>query len=194
MLSASEWTSQSRLINCPGPSGPSGPPGPIGPSGVSGPTGATGPSGVTGPTGPQGTSGPTGPSGLQGQTGPQGLSGLQGPTGPSGPSNAIQTGTYDVTNLVTGTSAINLASTYMPTNGLYLVVVYTDIEVSISCVFSYIGGELVGGCSLMYTYGSAPAGSYISLLADNINANILVYNNTGATANLTVIVYKIVGF
>jgi hypothetical protein len=62
MLSASQWTSQQQLTNCPGPSGASGP---SGPSGASGPTGATGPvasSGPTGPIGPTGVIGPTGPS------------------------------------------------------------------------------------------------------------------------------------
>jgi len=61
MLSASDWTSQSKLINCPGPSGPQGP------------------IGLTGVTGPSGPSGPTGP------TGPSGVSGLQGNTGATGP-------------------------------------------------------------------------------------------------------------
>jgi len=63
MLSASEWTSQSKLINCPGPSGPQGP---------QGLQGVSGPSGPTGPSGPSGPSGATGPAGLQGNTGATG--------------------------------------------------------------------------------------------------------------------------
>jgi hypothetical protein len=66
MLSASDWLSQSKLTNCPGPTGPLGPSGPTGPSAPTGPTGA---SGVTGPTGP---SAPTGPTGASGATGPSG--------------------------------------------------------------------------------------------------------------------------
>lgn len=60
MLSASDWTSQSKLLNCPGPTGPQGP------------QGIQGLSGPTGPTGPQAATGPTGPTGLQGNTGPTG--------------------------------------------------------------------------------------------------------------------------
>lgn len=67
MKSASEWTSQSKLLACSGPSGASGP------SGPSGPTGTTGPSGVTGPTGVQGVTGPSGPSGTSGTVLPSGL-------------------------------------------------------------------------------------------------------------------------
>jgi hypothetical protein len=66
MISASQWTAQQQLTNCPGPSGPTGPPGPTGLTGLTGPSGPTGPSGSTGP------SGPTGPTGLQGVTGPSG--------------------------------------------------------------------------------------------------------------------------
>jgi microcystin-dependent protein len=63
MKSASEWTSQNKLLACSGPSGASGP---------SGPSGATGPNGNTGPTGVQGTTGPSGPSGTSGSIIPAG--------------------------------------------------------------------------------------------------------------------------
>lgn len=66
MLSSSEWTAQSKLLACSGPSGASGA------SGPSGSTGPAGPSGPTGPTGPSGSTGPTGPIGIQGITGPSG--------------------------------------------------------------------------------------------------------------------------
>lgn len=67
MKSASEWTSQSKILACSGPSGASGA------SGPTGPTGTTGPSGVTGPTGVQGITGPSGPSGTSGTVLPSGL-------------------------------------------------------------------------------------------------------------------------
>jgi microcystin-dependent protein len=69
MKSASEWTSQSKLLACSGPSGATGPSGPTGPTGN---PGNTGPSGVTGPTGVQGTTGPSGPSGTAGTVLPSG--------------------------------------------------------------------------------------------------------------------------
>lgn len=53
MLSASEWTSSSKLIACPGATGPQGIqglPGPTGPSGVAGQVGFTGPTGPSGPS------------------------------------------------------------------------------------------------------------------------------------------------
>lgn len=84
MLSASEYTSQSKLVVCPGPAGPSGPSGPPGPAGPTGPDGPSGPAGPTGPTGPAGPSGPSGPSGLIGQTGPTGPPGTNGTTIPPG--------------------------------------------------------------------------------------------------------------
>lgn len=64
MKSASEWTSQNKLLACSGPSGATGPTGATGAAGspgLSGPTGATGPAGVTGATGPAGAS-PSTPS------------------------------------------------------------------------------------------------------------------------------------
>lgn len=63
MKSASEWTSQSKILACSGPSGASGA------SGPTGPTGSTGPSGPTGPTGPSGTNGTNGTNGSTGPTG-----------------------------------------------------------------------------------------------------------------------------
>ena len=58
MMSASDWTSQNKILACVGPTGPAGPSGPTGLSGPTGPSGATGPSGPTGPQGPTGPSGP----------------------------------------------------------------------------------------------------------------------------------------
>jgi microcystin-dependent protein len=67
MKSASEWTSQNKLLACSGPSGasgPSGPSGPTGPNGNTGPSGETGPSGTNGTNGTNGTTGSTGPTGF----------------------------------------------------------------------------------------------------------------------------------
>jgi hypothetical protein len=90
MKSASEWTSQSKLLACSGPSGATGPSGTTGPSG---PTGASGPSGVTGPTGP------SGPIGLTGGTGATGAS-------PASPSQII--------NIVDGGSGKTASLGYAP--------------------------------------------------------------------------------
>ncbi len=64
MKSASEWTSQNKLLACSGPSGASGPSGPSGPTGASGPTGPTGPSGTNGTNGSTGSTGPAPTTGL----------------------------------------------------------------------------------------------------------------------------------
>jgi Collagen triple helix repeat (20 copies) len=69
MLSASQWTSQTLLINCAGPTGPQGPSGDIG---IQGPTGPTGPTGATGATGEAGPAGEQGDPGVQGEIGPTG--------------------------------------------------------------------------------------------------------------------------
>lgn len=167
MLSASDWTSQSKLINCPGPVGPQGP---------TGYTGSSGPSGPTGPTGPSGPTGPTGPTGLTGNT------------GPTGPSNATLINTYTTGNVTSGTNATQTASTYITSNGLYLIVAYSsDIFLTISCVFSYNSGVLRGGTSL-YTSST----NYLSL-RDDTGTNILINNNSGSTANFSVSIYKILG-
>jgi len=69
MLSASQWTSQTLLINCVGPTGPQGLSGDIG---IQGPTGPTGPTGATGQTGEAGPAGEQGDPGVQGEIGPTG--------------------------------------------------------------------------------------------------------------------------
>jgi hypothetical protein len=75
MLSASDWTSASKVIACPGPTGPTGP------TGFSGNTGATGIDGPTGATGATGFAGNTGATGLSGNTGATGAFSFTGPTG-----------------------------------------------------------------------------------------------------------------
>jgi hypothetical protein len=105
MISASQWTSQQQLINCPGPTG------------ASGPTGSSGPSGPTGPTGP---SGPSGPSGPTGPTGPTGLTGLTGPTGPGAPPayiSAYYNGTA-ISVVSTGATDIPVATTVSTGSGI----------------------------------------------------------------------------
>jgi Collagen triple helix repeat (20 copies) len=71
-LSASEYTSQSRVLSC----GSTGTQGPAGPTGISGSTGFTGSTGIVGPTG---IIGPTGSPGSTGATGAQGSPGLSQP-------------------------------------------------------------------------------------------------------------------
>lgn len=97
-MSASDWTSQNKILACAGPTGPAGPSGPTGGSG------ASGPAGLTGATGPQGGTGATGPTGGSGATGPIGPTGSIGPTGAQGPTGAdgIPTGTV---NAYAGASA-----------------------------------------------------------------------------------------
>jgi hypothetical protein len=99
MISASQWTSQLQLINCPGPTGPAGP---------------TGLTGLTGDTGATGATGPTGLTGLTGDTGPTGLTGATGPSGPGvAPyySYAYSTGPQGLTNtyglLTVSTSSVS---------------------------------------------------------------------------------------
>ncbi len=171
MLSASEWTSQSKLINCPGPTGPQGP---QGIQGVSGPTGPTGPQAATGPTG---------------STGP---SGLQGPTGPTGPTVATLTGSYTVNSLANGSTAQNTASTYIPSNGLYLIVGIAAIgagNFSFSSVFSYNSSVLRGGCTSILGSDNS---KFVNLAADLLGSNITVYNGLGETiTTLNVSVYKL---
>lgn len=58
-LSASEYTSQSRVVSC-GSTGSRGPAGPTGSTGITGSTGFTGNTGSTGPTGPKGDTGSAG--------------------------------------------------------------------------------------------------------------------------------------
>jgi hypothetical protein len=80
MLSASQYTAQRALVNCPGPTGPQGQSGPRGPTGTQGPTGATGPAGATG----SGGTGATGPQGATGSKGDIGAAGSVGNTGATG--------------------------------------------------------------------------------------------------------------
>lgn len=85
-LSASEYTAQSRQINC-GATGKQGSTGVTGPMGMTGPLGLTGPIGITGVTGVSGhtgSSGYTGHTGMQGSTGITGITGAIGPTGAAG--------------------------------------------------------------------------------------------------------------
>lgn len=121
MISASQWTSQQQLINCPGPSGASGPPGPVGPTGLSGSTGPTGPTGLDGPTGP------SGPSGLQGLTGPSGPNPTQYYTysNSTGPQTLTPLDTYVLLEVTSSTvsNGIKLSSNIFTVeyDGLYFI-------------------------------------------------------------------------
>jgi len=90
MLSSSQWSSQTLILNCPGPIGP------IGKTGIQGDQGSPGP---TGPTGP------TGPAGEPGIIGKNGITGTQGVLGPTGPQSlplvnisASKNGTHQIVN------------------------------------------------------------------------------------------------
>lgn len=104
MLSASEWTSQSKLVNCPGPTGPQGPPGIPGTNGTNGATGNTGPQGLPG---------------IQGNTGPSGLPGTNGGTGATGPgfsSAYIYTENMSSYSVLNGVRALHVGSVGISNN------------------------------------------------------------------------------
>lgn len=180
MLSASEWTSQTRLINCPGPTGPQGLPGVPGPTGLTGLTGATGPQGLTGPTGPQGA------------TGPQGLTGLQGITGPSGPGvspSYIYTANSTSSAIISGTSVtLPLGSTVsnsgitmgsdvftIPTAGTY--------EIKVISFFSCSTG---GTQNLALTIsGSGVGNTTIASINKNLSSGVFEDFNMIAIKNLS---------
>lgn len=82
-LSASEYTAQSRQINC-GATGKQGSTGITGPMGMTGPLGLTGPNGATGASGHTGVTGAIGHTGGTGVIGVTGITGTMGSTGPTG--------------------------------------------------------------------------------------------------------------
>lgn len=148
MLSASQWTSQQQLINCPGPSGASGP------TGAQGSTGATGPQGGTGATGPQGVTGPVGPTGTNG---------TNGSTGPTGPTNAVLIKTL-TTPTLNNSDEYNMNVTtdlLFSTAGIYLVTATdsTTSDVSVSVPFTYFGGVVSGGGSYASILGNVGTGT-----------------------------------
>lgn len=154
-LSSSEWLSQNRGIIC-------GTTGPTGPAGPGAPTGATGPSGATGATGPIGATGAISPTGA---TGPAGSTGATGLTGPA--ANATLLATY-VTPTITnpsGSATMNVASDlYFSGDGVYLVVA-TDTstqDFTVSSVFTYVGGAVLGGSAL-----SSSGGTFSASLTNN---------------------------
>jgi len=183
MLSASEWTSQSRLINCPGPTGPQGIPG------MNGNTGPTGPQGLTGLTG---ATGPAGPTGLPGATGPKGDSGIQGITGATGPGVPpayIYTAKNSSSTIVSGTavtlplgstvsnSGITMSSDVItvPTAGTY--------EIKVISFFSCSTG---GAQNLALTIsGSGVGNSTIATINKNLSSGIFEDFNMIAIKNLS---------
>lgn len=98
MISASQWTSQQLLTNCPGATGPAGP---AGLQGGSGPTGPSGPSGATGPTGP----GVTPYYGYAYSTGPQTLTPLATPVLLTVTTSSVSSGVSLASNVFTITNA-----------------------------------------------------------------------------------------
>lgn len=149
MLSASDWTSQSKLVACPGPTGPSGATGPLGPTGASSPTGATG---VTGATGPSGASGATGASGPSGPTGASGFGAdyayIQGPASPVLAGNA-QYNLMPLGNVAPNLSGItNFLKSTGPDTYVAKVSTLGTYLVSVTATASLTGATAVAGISL----------------------------------------------
>ena len=153
MLSASDWTSASKVIACPGPTGPTGP---IGLSGNTGATGIDGPTGATGATGATGFAGNTGATGLNGNT------------GASGPSNAVLLATYTTPVLSSPSGSVNMnviSDLNFPVgDGIYLVTATDSAtsDLSASAVFTYVGSQVTGGSGW-----TNPGNSYAVYLVNN---------------------------
>jgi hypothetical protein len=182
MLSASEWTSQSLLINCPGPTGPRGLPG------IQGGTGATG---LTGATGPQGLPGVVGATGLTGNTGATGLQGITGPSGPGVSPSYIYTAKNSSSTIISGTtvtlplgssvtsSGITMASDVFTfsTTGYYEIKVVSNFSCS------------TGPANLALTIDSSISGTVASInktfgSGDYLDFNLLAIKNITSTSEI----------
>ena len=176
--------------------------------GPEGPRGPKGPQGEQGPKGDKGDIGPAGPQGLQGEPGPKGDQGIQGPEGPMGP--AGEKGADGLTTAIT----VN-GQTYNQENGVITLPDYPTGGASTAANVSYddtnsglgvnnpsapidnvqkaiealaddaVSSEVVQNMIDTNFLSYAPSQNYLNLLISNAPSNLIGFNQTPGTENLS---------